>query len=92
MGQTKSYFAAKTLGELSDMKHAGLLPHSRLTVEEQEAVIMEEYRLSITTINIITIAMTIITFTITIATFINTITIIIVVVVVINKPIVSYDS
>ena len=74
------------------MKHVGLLPHSRLTVEEQEAVIMEEYRLSIPTIIIITIAMTIITFTITIATFINTITIIIVVVIVINKSIVSHDS
>ena len=71
------------------MKHVGLLPHSRLTVEEQEAVIMEEYRLSIATINIIIIA---ITFTTTIATFINTITIIVVVVVVISKPIVSHDS
>ena len=52
------------------MKHVGLLPHSRLTVEEQEAVIMEEYRLSIT--NIITIIIVIITIVTIIKTFIIT--------------------
>ena len=47
VGQNEiSFYCQELVKNRTPIESVGLLPHSRLTVEEQEAVIMEEYRLS----------------------------------------------